>query len=1100
MRTSVRVFFLLLICWVGSSNLALSQKKEGDKYFDKSQYAEALKFYNQYPKIAKRDETLIRRAICHYHLGNASKCLFDLNLAERLGNQSEELFKYRALTFHALSKYEEAAEIYKKQLTLLKKDAPERQVLVEKIKQCGYARNFILKPAIGVANNLGDQINTVWDEERLVESVNFPSKIYFTSDRPVSHKEELVNDARKEESFLKTQDIYTSTFNQPVWSSVEIFDLLINSDKNEKLLDFSNNGKVVFFQSGSTAKDLWLLTNTITEENNEVRPSRFHSPISLIRGDRDLRVVNDSILVFSSKELSGFGGYDLYYMTRNALGSWSEPINFGPEINTSANELSPFLSRNAKKLYFSSDRVYGLGGYDVFSSDYDGQYWSYPSNMGAGVNSSMDDFDFVLSRLGNKAYLSSNRIGGNGGFDIYQLDFIEQEINNLSTIVDLSFFQFENDQSIDDIASKQLDLDELDEKSNDWDLQKQRAKEKEANEKAAKEQAEKVAREKERVLQEQIAQEKEARKQAEKEAAAKEKAMKEQLAKEKEANEKAAKELAEKEAREKERALKEQIAQEKEARKQAEKEAAAKEKAMKEQLAKEKEANEKAAKELVEKEAREKERALKEQIAQEKEARKQAEKEAAAKEKAMKEQLAKEKEANEKAAKELAEKEKAERELAAKEQELKDQLAEAKAAREQVEREAAAREESIRLQLEKEQAAKEKLEKELAAKEEAAKQEEIRKQIALEEASKKRIEEEQAARERAAREAVAKEKAEKEQAARDLAAKKQEELEQAARMEVAREYAAKEYAANQKAAKEKAEKERIAKDLEAKKQTALDESPQITPKPLVYDDPEFQVNLEMDAVTIPKKEIIIQPLYFNADEYLFSNHNQVILNRIVDAKEYDPELKVVVISHGLKEGENAFDLFFSAKRGEVIIEQFKTMGIKEENLKLIGVGSNYPLVKQMSQGKKVSLADKYNRRLDIIVYPSKNSKLSVFHKEPIVADYLRDYKFDTYMDASNGLSYRIKVKETKSILENTPLNTYDDLIIEKVGKKYRYTLGLFKTFKDCKKLYDALEQEGFKDMQILPYENNLLISKDRLPLRIETHNDLINFINYRLGK
>ena len=1045
MRTSVRVFFLLLICWVGSSNLALSQKKEGDKYFDKSQYAEALKFYNQYPKIAKRDETLIRRAICHYHLGNASKCLFDLNLAERLGNQSEELFKYRALTFHALSKYEEAAEIYKKQLTLLKKDAPERQVLVEKIKQCGYARNFILKPAIGVANNLGDQINTVWDEERLVESVNFPSKIYFTSDRPVSHKEELVNDARKEESFLKTQDIYTSTFNQPVWSSVEIFDLLINSDKNEKLLDFSNNGKVVFFQSGSTAKDLWLLTNTITEENNEVRPSRFHSPISLIRGDRDLRVVNDSILVFSSKELSGFGGYDLYYMTRNASGSWSEPINFGPEINTSADELSPFLSRNAKKLYFSSDRVYGLGGYDVFSSDYDGQYWSYPSNMGAGVNSSMDDFDFVLSRLGNKAYLSSNRIGGNGGFDIYQLDFIEQEINNLSTIVDLSFFQFENDQSIDDIASKQLDLDELDEKSNDWDLQKQ-------------------------------------------------------LAKEKEANEKAAKELAEKEAREKERALKEQIAQEKEARKQAEKEAAAKEKAMKEQLAKEKEANEKAAKELAEKEAREKERALKEQIAQEKEARKQAEKEAAAKEKAMKEQLAKEKEANEKAAKELAEKEKAERELAAKEQELKDQLAEAKAAREQVEREAAAREESIRLQLEKEQAAKEKLEKELAAKEEAAKQEEIRKQIALEEANKKRIEEEQAAKERTAREAVAKEKAEKEQAARDLAAKKQEELEQAARMEVAREYAAKEYAANQKAAKEKAEKERIAKELEAKKQRALDESPQITPKPLVYDDPEFQVNLEMDAVTIPKKEIIIQPLYFNADEYLFSNHNQVILNRIVDAKEYDPELKVVVISHGLKEGENAFDLFFSAKRGEVIIEQFKTMGVKEENLKLIGVGSNYPLVKQMSQGKKVSLADKYNRRLDIIVYPSKNSKLSVFHKEPIVADYLRDYKFDTYMDASNGLSYRIKVKETKSILENTPLNTYDDLIIEKVGKKYRYTLGLFKTFKDCKKLYDALKQEGFKDMQILPYENNLLISKDRLPLRIETHNDLINFINYRLGK
>lgn len=211
MRTSVRVLFLLLICWIGSTTLALSQKKEGDKYFEKGQYAEALKNYNAYTKIGKRENTLIRRAICHYHLGNTTKCLFDLNVAERLGSDSKEIYEYRAKTFHALAKYPEAAEQYKKYLASLKDDSEERKYIVDLIRQCGYARNFILKEPIAFTTNLGPQINTKSKELRLVESVNFPNKIYFTSDRFVETQIDSLSEDDNAVA-INSQNIFTSIF------------------------------------------------------------------------------------------------------------------------------------------------------------------------------------------------------------------------------------------------------------------------------------------------------------------------------------------------------------------------------------------------------------------------------------------------------------------------------------------------------------------------------------------------------------------------------------------------------------------------------------------------------------------------------------------------------------------------------------------------------------------------------------------------------------------------------------------------------------------------------------------------------------------------
>jgi outer membrane protein OmpA-like peptidoglycan-associated protein len=128
-----------------------------------------------------------------------------------------------------------------------------------------------------------------------------------------------------------------------------------------------------------------------------------------------------SKLFFSSNREGGFGGMDLY-MARLLDGEWTQPVNLGPNINTSGNEGFSFIHEDGT-LYFSSDGWGGLGGLDIFSSTLvDEQYWSEPVNIGIPFNSSKDDFGFILNVLETEGYLSSARDGGEGHDDIYSFN------------------------------------------------------------------------------------------------------------------------------------------------------------------------------------------------------------------------------------------------------------------------------------------------------------------------------------------------------------------------------------------------------------------------------------------------------------------------------------------------------------------------------------------------------------------------------------------------------------------------------------------------------------------------------------------------------
>jgi peptidoglycan-associated lipoprotein len=113
-------------------------------------------------------------------------------------------------------------------------------------------------------------------------------------------------------------------------------------------------------------------------------------------------------VIFFTSNMGDEGGTDLYYSTVKG-DSYSAPVSLGDVINTDGDEETPFYRDGT--LYFSSNGHIGMGGFDIFSSTWDGNNWSEPVNMGKGYNSPVDDLYFSIDEEGYKGFLISNREG-----------------------------------------------------------------------------------------------------------------------------------------------------------------------------------------------------------------------------------------------------------------------------------------------------------------------------------------------------------------------------------------------------------------------------------------------------------------------------------------------------------------------------------------------------------------------------------------------------------------------------------------------------------------------------------------------------------------
>ncbi len=151
-------------------------------------------------------------------------------------------------------------------------------------------------------------------------------------------------------------------------------------------------------------------------------PSEERSPYHAAGGDSD--TVEPGVIYFSSNRPGGFGGWDLWTATPTPDG-WRVD-NLGPQVNGPGDEVDPVLGSDGTSLFFSSNRPGGQGGFDIYRTAFDlpTQAWRAPANLGETVNSPADERHPTVRADLWTLYFASDRPGGFGGFDLYSAELV----------------------------------------------------------------------------------------------------------------------------------------------------------------------------------------------------------------------------------------------------------------------------------------------------------------------------------------------------------------------------------------------------------------------------------------------------------------------------------------------------------------------------------------------------------------------------------------------------------------------------------------------------------------------------------------------------
>ncbi|MFM7021899.1 MAG: OmpA family protein [Flavobacteriales bacterium] len=142
---------------------------------------------------------------------------------------------------------------------------------------------------------------------------------------------------------------------------------------------------------------------------------------------------NDQVLYFVSDMPGGQGGKDIWYATYNKKDNvWEKPTNLGPEINTPQDELFPYIHADGT-LYFSSDGHIGMGGFDLFKAAKTQDGFGPVINLKFPLNSCSDDISIAFEDKAERGYITSNREGTKGKYDIWSfvLPKLECEVKGL---------------------------------------------------------------------------------------------------------------------------------------------------------------------------------------------------------------------------------------------------------------------------------------------------------------------------------------------------------------------------------------------------------------------------------------------------------------------------------------------------------------------------------------------------------------------------------------------------------------------------------------------------------------------------------------------
>ena len=233
------------------------------------------------------------------------------------------------------------------------------------------------------------------------------------------------------------QLLYVSKRDSNKWGIPRLLSKSIPINAHKSTCTVSADGREIYFTVNDETGQRIYLANKSGDNWTNIRPFVHNRPNCTTTHPSLSR--DGKRLFFASDMPGGFGGFDIYVCEWTPRG-WGTPKNLGPQVNTTENELYPFIQGNGE-LYFSSTAHGSMGGMDIFSVRELGGIWGLLHHLEEPINSTADDISYTAADAeGTSGYIASNRNGKS--FDIYSFkslfpvfsDCKEQEENDYTYI------------------------------------------------------------------------------------------------------------------------------------------------------------------------------------------------------------------------------------------------------------------------------------------------------------------------------------------------------------------------------------------------------------------------------------------------------------------------------------------------------------------------------------------------------------------------------------------------------------------------------------------------------------------------------------------
>lgn len=421
-------FVIMLLC--STSLIVMSQPakfthiEDGDEHIKHGNYLMAIPVYqNELKKDPDNVKIKYRLGVCYLNTRiNQEQAVKYLEAASKDPKTDNEIWFFLGIAYHLTNQLEDALISFEKYKALKTKNKNAEEVK-KYIKQCDNAMKLMRKPSNVTFQNLGKGINS--DEPDYNPFIDKDEMfMVFTSRR-----KDNIGGKKIEVDGYRSSDIYQSTMVDGHWTTAKSVGRAVNGTLDEQCVGLSADGTEMYVYEDHIQKFGDLYVSKKKDSLSEFSKPKILDPIINEMVETSGCLNADGTVLFFARRDDINDNSDLYMSRKLPNGKWAIPQILPPEINTNDNEDMPFLSIDGETLYFSSDGMNSIGGYDLFKTTWNQteNTFSKPINLGYPINSTDDDKSISVTKDNRFAYVSAFRPNGIGDLDIYRVKFNDME-------------------------------------------------------------------------------------------------------------------------------------------------------------------------------------------------------------------------------------------------------------------------------------------------------------------------------------------------------------------------------------------------------------------------------------------------------------------------------------------------------------------------------------------------------------------------------------------------------------------------------------------------------------------------------------------------